>query len=104
MSKLETAHWTARDPDELRAELNRTAASSASLGAIAGLLLYHFLATPLCAVEAPRVVSAVLMGVGQHLCKDWQGLRNVERVSEQAYTFTCEKYAAFSKLDVSTGR
>lgn len=51
----------------------------------------------------PQAVSATLMGVGQHLCKDWQGIKNVTRVSEKAYTFTCEKYASFTDLAVNTG-
>ncbi len=79
----------AQGPEAVRDQLYRTAASSAALGLIAGVLFYHFVATPSCALEPQRAVSAVLMGVGQHLCKDWSGLRNVEWVSYRSYTSPC---------------
>ena len=50
---------------------------------------------------ATPVVSAVLMKTGDYLCREWSGLRNVQRVSDTAYTFTCGKYATFSSLEVT---
>lgn len=102
--KPATPGWTACDPEVIREQLVTTSASSAALGLVLGLVAYHFLATPVCALEAPRAVAATIMAVGQHLCKDWEGIRNVVRVSDKAYTFTCERYATFSKLDVNIGR
>lgn len=88
------------DPEAVKTQLINTAITSYALGLISGLLFYHFVAVPAVAVEPARAVSATLMGVGQHLCKDWQGLRNITRVSDKAYTFTCERYAQFSQLEV----
>lgn len=47
-----------------------------------------------------QVTSNVLCKVGNSLCADWSGLRDVQRVGDTAYTFTCDKYATFSGLEV----
>ena len=72
------------------------------LGCTVGAAGYANLVVPAAAVviEQPRTVSATLMKIGQHLCADWSGLRNITRVGEKSYTFTCEKYAEFKRLEV----
>lgn len=92
--------WKAVDLQEAAERCRLATVQSFCLGALGGVLLYHFIAAPALAVDPPRAVSATLMGVGQHLCKDWQGIKNVTRVSDKAYTFTCEKYAQFNELEV----
>lgn len=92
--------WAAVDPQEAARRCANLSTWAYGAGICTGVLVYHFVAAPALAVDPPRAVSATLMGVGQHLCKDWQGIKNVARVSEKAYTFTCEKYAQFSELEV----
>ena len=77
---------------------------TAALGATLGALL---VAVGMATAEpepTPCTASATLIKIGEHLCKDWFGLKNLQRVSADAYTFTCGKYATFSDLEVTDVR
>ena len=77
---------------------------TAALGATLGALLVVVGMATAEPEPTPRTVSATLIQIGEHLCKDWSRLRNIQRVSQDAYTFTCGKYATFSDLEVTDVR
>lgn len=77
----------------------RTAVLAFWLGGLVIALVYENLPRP-AAAEPPRQVPAMLMKIGQSLCDNWSGLANIARVSDKAYTFTCNRHAVFAGVSV----
>lgn len=74
-----------------------------SLGAASGI--YGTLSiSASCAAQAPRTISGTVLGVGEHLCKEHEGLSNVKRVGEEAYAFSCRELAEFPRVSITVAK
>ncbi len=46
-------------------------------------------------------VSQALVGLGEHLCKQWDGLREIGRIDKTHYVFRCRTLAVFPNVEVT---
>jgi hypothetical protein len=80
----------------------RECARGAAITFVAGALLGSGLALTFSpSAGGPRLISAALIGIGEHLCKSHEGLANVARLSDIHYTFECRELATFPKVEVT---
>lgn len=51
--------------------------------------------------QPPQFVPAALVDTGRWLCGAWGGLADIMRVDKDRYTFRCQQYAVFDRLEVT---
>ena len=69
------------------------------LGAALGAAAYANVASP--ALALPATIPAALVEVGQYLCKGFDGLKDLARVSADHYAFRCRELAEFPVVQVT---
>lgn len=75
-------------------------AASAALGGFSlGLLSGH---TAWAGRDEP--LRASLFQIGQHLCKEWQGVKRIGRQDATHYSFECNEEVVFPKMEVHLAR
>lgn len=84
---------------EIRSTRNRLLLCGFCLGIAAGILGMLSVG-PSCAVSPPSTVSSTLIDVGEHLCRDHEGLADIARISEDRYAFSCRELAQFPNVQV----
>lgn len=73
-------------------------------GAVGGGYTALSVGTSCAAPWAPRTISSTVLDIGEHLCKEHEGVANVSRVGEDSYSFSCHELAEFPRVPITISR